>query len=87
MKLQQIRNGLNSGLEAFAYANKGRKLVRQVDTGGRHYDKMTTKTKDVYTKMVQNSGHHSINPVKRIVAFVKAWNMYRKNLSELFNKF
>ena len=86
MRLRQIRIQVDAGISAFECASRGRKLVRQVDTGIRHLDRMNKNTQNIYGELVQSSGHYSKNPIKRIISYCTAWNHHRKNLVECYKK-
>lgn len=86
MKLTQIRNHIDACISAFECASTGRKLVRQVDTGIRKLEMMSPKTRNRYDQFVKETGHYSKNPVKRLISYVKSWNIHRKNLKDCYDK-
>lgn len=84
MKITPIIDNFFHGIDAIDYANKNRKLVRQLETGKRNILLLSPKTIDRYERTVENSGNYSKNPIKRAIAYIKNWNAIRKDKNTNF---
>lgn len=84
MKITPIIDNFFHGIDAIDYANKNRKLVRQLETGKRNILLLSPKTIDRYEQTVKNSGNYSKNPIKRAIAFIKNWNTVRRDKNTNF---
>ncbi len=83
MSFSSLRINISAGFSAISKATKERKLVRQIDTKIRHYERMNPNTQALYDELVKTSGHYSINPLKKIFSYYKVWNKHRKNIVKL----
>ena len=79
MKILNIVDNVFHCVDAVGYADRNRKLVRQIETGKRRIASLSEKTLNRYKQTVDNSGNYSKNPIKRFVAFIKNWNVVRKD--------
>ena len=79
MKVINIVDHIFRCADAVGYADRNRKLVRQIETGKRRISSLSEKTFNRYKQTVDNSGNYSKNPIKRLVAFIKNWNTVRKD--------
>lgn len=84
MKITPIIDNFFRSVDAINYANKNRKLVRQLETGKRNILLLSPKTIDRYERTVGNSGNYSKSTIKRAIAFIKNWNAIRKDKSTNF---
>jgi len=82
MSIGKVMGKIDSAIFAFKFASIDRKLVRQVDTGVRKLKNMNSRTVGMYLQSAKDCGHYSKNPLRRIKAYFKSWNVNRKQLIE-----